>query len=167
MDKSLRHICIIGFLFTSVLGTLNHFVYDWFGQNMLIGMFVPISESIWEHIKLLFFPMLLSIIYFHYRYRDEYPAFTIALLWGVLYGSLMIPVLYYTYTGIVGFHNSVIDIAIYYISVFAAFSKAHMLYIAEKRPKNIFAPRLLVLCLFAAFWVFTYFPPKLPLFAAP
>ena len=167
MEKSLRRIYITGFLFTSILGTLNHFVYNWFGQNMLIGMFVPINESIWEHIKLLFFPMLLFIIYVHYRYRHEYPSFTIALLWGLLYGSLLIPVLYYTYTGMVGFHNSVIDIAIYYISVLAAFSKAHILYTSEKRPINIFLPRALVLCLLAAFWVFTYFPPKLPLFVAP
>lgn len=167
MQISLRKILIIAFLITVLMGTLNHFVYDWFGQNQLVGLLVPINESIWEHIKLLFFPMLFASIYIHYRYRKEYPGFIVSLLWGILYGCLLIPVLYYTYTGVIGFHTSVIDIAIYYISVLAAYLKAYSHYTSPQKKNSIFLPRLLILCLMAAFWVFTFLPPKLPLFAAP
>lgn len=59
MQKKLLAFIIIGVLVTSVLGTLFHFTYDWSGQNFLVGLFTPVSESTWEHMKLLFFPMLL------------------------------------------------------------------------------------------------------------
>lgn len=57
--QNLRKFTVIGILFVSVAGTLLHFVYDWSGQNPLVGFFAPVNESTWEHMKLLFFPMLL------------------------------------------------------------------------------------------------------------
>ena len=54
-----KYIFISGFLFTSVLGTLSHFFYEWSGDSTFIGLVCPISESAWEHMKLLFFPALL------------------------------------------------------------------------------------------------------------
>lgn len=160
-------IFISGFLFTSLLGTLNHFVYDWSGQNVVAGLFTPVNESIWEHIKLLFFPMLLFTLYVQLRYGKEYPCLTVSLLWGILLGSLLIPVLYYSYTGALGFHRAAIDIAIYYISVFVAFCKSYFHYKLRNNCSNIFVPRFLILSLFAAFLVFTFVPPQIPLFMAP
>ena len=57
--QNLRKFTVIGILFVSVAGTLLHFVYDWSGQNPLVGFFAPVNESTWEHMKLLLFPMLL------------------------------------------------------------------------------------------------------------
>ena len=36
-------------------------MYDWCRQARLIGLFVPVNESTWEHMKLLFIPMLIYI----------------------------------------------------------------------------------------------------------
>lgn len=55
----LKRFCIIGAVVTIVLGILSHFVYDWTGQNFCVGLFFPINESTWEHMKLVYFPMLL------------------------------------------------------------------------------------------------------------
>ena len=42
-----------------VIGTLLHFLYQWTGENCVIAAFSAVNESVWEHLKMLFFPMLL------------------------------------------------------------------------------------------------------------
>ena len=37
-------------------GALWHFLYSWSGNNILVGMIAPVNESVFEHLKLLFFP---------------------------------------------------------------------------------------------------------------
>ena len=59
--KFYKRYIVTGLLFVGILGTLFHFVYDWCRQSRLIGLFVPVNESTWEHMKLLFIPMLIYI----------------------------------------------------------------------------------------------------------
>ena len=59
--KFYKRYIVTGFLFVGILGTLFHFVYDWCRLARLIGLFVPVNESTWEHMKLLFIPMLIYI----------------------------------------------------------------------------------------------------------
>ncbi len=49
------------FLAVSVLGTLLHFLYDKTGSPVA-ALFSSVNESTWEHMKLLFFPLLLFAI---------------------------------------------------------------------------------------------------------
>ena len=55
----LKKILSAGFLAVLVMGTLFHFVYSWTGNWIPAGFFVPVNESTWEHMKLVFFPMLI------------------------------------------------------------------------------------------------------------
>ena len=48
-----------GFAFATLGGTILHFLYDWTGGSILVAPFSGVNESTWEHMKLLFFPMLL------------------------------------------------------------------------------------------------------------
>ena len=59
--KFYKRYIVTGFLFVGIFGTLFHFVYDWCRQARLIGLFVRVNESTWEHMKLLFIPMLIYI----------------------------------------------------------------------------------------------------------
>ena len=52
--KQEKIIAIIG---TFLLAFLFHFLYDWY-PNTLFSIFFPVNESIWEHMKLLFTPIL-------------------------------------------------------------------------------------------------------------
>ena len=45
---------IIIFLLVCGLGVLSHFLYDWSGQNKIVGIISSINESTWEHLKLTF-----------------------------------------------------------------------------------------------------------------
>ena len=168
--KYVKYYLAAGLIFTSVLGTLSHFFYDWSGQNPLVGFFAPVNESTWEHMKLLFFPMLLYGLVAVPILKSAYPFLPCAYGEGILLGLLLIPTLFYTYSGILGFSVPPVDIAIFYISVIAAF-----LLCARKtkraQKKQLTCPkweeRLLILSLllfFAGFVFFTATPPDLGIF---
>ena len=67
----MRFYIIAGYLFTAVFGTLSHFLYDCSGQNLFIALFAPVNESIWEHMKLSFFPVLLYAFFLSYIRQPE------------------------------------------------------------------------------------------------
>ncbi len=169
MQKKLLLTMVIGILFTSIVGTLAHFTYEWSNENFLVGLFTPVSESTWEHMKLLFFPMLFYGIFACSRLAQEYPCIVYAYPWGILGGTFAIPVLFYTYSGILGRTYTPIDILIFYISVILAFA---IVYLVTSRcrelslhsGKNAFLPWLLVFLLAIAFMVFTVNPPALGIF---
>ncbi len=167
MKKPLSQCLITGFLFVSITGTLSHFLYQWTGENILVGLFTPVNEAVWEHIKLLFFPMLLFIAYAVRRFRGILPHIGYALLKGNLLGCLLIPALYYTYTGAFGIHSTVIDIAIFFLCVLTAFLRARRLVLDGRAGTYKFLTAACTAVLAAAFFVFTLFPPALPLFISP
>ena len=51
--------CVI---FTAILGTLLHFTYEWSNENRIVGFFSAVNESTWEHLKILFYPMIITTI---------------------------------------------------------------------------------------------------------
>lgn len=169
MQKKLFYYTIAGILFTSILGTLAHFTYEWSNENFVVGLFTPVSESTWEHMKLLFFPMLLYGVFMCTRLAGEYPCLTYACPLGILIGTFAIPTLFYTYSGILGTTYTPIDILIFYISVVLAFS---IVYIGTLRcqqksswePKNSFFFWLLIILLAISFMIFTIYPPSLGIF---
>ena len=59
MGRRWRFWPLTGFLTAAVLGTLAHFMYRWSGGALLAGVFCAVNESVWEHMKLLFFPVFL------------------------------------------------------------------------------------------------------------
>ncbi|MBR5139580.1 MAG: hypothetical protein IKV16_00870, partial [Clostridia bacterium] len=50
---------LISAIFAIGLGILFHFLYDISGKSQLVRPFAPVNESVWEHLKLIFFPFVL------------------------------------------------------------------------------------------------------------
>ena len=69
MYRRLNIFLIIGAVFTIITGTLLHFVYEWSGESLFVGIFSPINESVWEHLKLLFFPMSVWILIGYFIFK--------------------------------------------------------------------------------------------------
>ena len=82
--KKLNSYLLTGILFVLITGTLAHFVYEWSGNNFILGFFFPVNESIREHMKLCFFPMLVWSVFADWRLRSELPCLRTALLAGIL-----------------------------------------------------------------------------------
>ena len=116
MKKSICFWQFLGFVFTSVLGTLLHFVFDWSKSNVIVAMFSAVNESIWEHIKLLYFPLLVFTL-IESKYLKPLPKnFWCAKAIGFSIGTITIPTLYYTYTGALGVKADWFNILIFFIT---------------------------------------------------
>ncbi|MDO5146760.1 MAG: DUF6512 family protein [Eubacteriales bacterium] len=165
--QPLKRYYITGLAGLWILGFVLHFVYDWSGQNKLLGLFVPVNESTWEHMKLLFFPMLFFSAIMHQRFSGEFPCIVPALFCGTLAGTFLIPTLFYTYSGILGKNLFPLDIAVFLCSTAAAVFTAYRLTLScRARPcRTLLFFSMAVLL--AAFFLFTYRAPDLGLFANP
>lgn len=157
---------VVGFTFVSVAGTLLHFVYEWSGEPVLLAPFCAVNESIWEHMKLLYYPML-AFFFIEWRFRNgKTPAFFCSYLFGTLAGIVLIPILYYTYTGALGIFSDAVNIGIFFVSAAAAFFCIRYL---ESRLSGRFSSACVAFLILigAVFAVFTFFPVKIPIFRDP
>ena len=162
----LKRFCIFGAVVTIILGILFHFVYEWTGENFLIGLFVPVNESTWEHMKLVYFPMLLVTLVAGKLLEKQYPCIYDAMFLGTFAGLFMIPVLFYTYSGILGFDVDWINIAVYIISILVSYLVVYLV-ISDGKQRNSKLIRYIYYAFLLAFMVFTVYPPGIGLFAAP
>ena len=120
-DKKWRTWEVLGLLFVLAAGNLLHFVYDWTGQSPVVGALAAVNESVWEHMKLLTTPWVLwSIAELVAAGRSGLPV-TAARAAGLLAGLAAIPMLFYTYQGVLGRDLMWLDIAIFQIAVLLGF----------------------------------------------
>lgn len=167
MKKSISFWQMVGFIAAGVGGTLLHFLYDWSGQHPVVGAFSAVNESIWEHMKLLLFPMLVFSLIEYSRIGKDYPNFWCVKLIGTLMGLTAIPVLYYTYTGALGVSADWFNIAIFFITAGAVYWLETRL-LQNSRPRCTFPAVALgtLLLIGVVFVMLTYHPLNLPLFQA-
>ena len=121
MGKKLFYWELAGFLSVSALGTLLHFVYDWSGGSSVAAAFSAVNESTWEHMKLLFFPMFFFSVIQVCAMGRNYPNFLAVRAVSTLTGLVLIPILFYTYTGVWGRSVDWINIAIFFLAALGAF----------------------------------------------
>ena len=158
---------LVGFSVTSLFGTLLHFLYEWLGEKAWIAPFSGVNESTWEHMKLLFWPMLVFTVIQSFFFRDR-EDFLCVKLRGMLLGLLLIPILFYTYNGVIGHSPDWINIAIFFISAAIAFLYETRLFKSEKlicrSPKIAVAILTLIALLFV---IFTFITPEIGIFKDP
>lgn len=164
--NSLKRFCILGAIVTVIFGVISHFVYEWSGNNFFAGLFFPVNESTWEHMKLLFFPMFAYAFIAGKWVEEEYPCIYSAMFTGILAGLALIPTIFYIYTGILGFNVDWMNIALYVISVLTAY---YVVYRAAHKckEKDSKVLRYVMYALILAFMVFTVYPPNLGIFVSP
>lgn len=156
-----------GFAITSLIGTLLHYLYEWLGKAVWIAPFSGVNESTWEHMKLLFWPMLIFAVVESFFFRECRDFWCIKLS-GILLGLGLIPLLFYTYNGVIGKSPDWINIAIFFVSAALAYIYETRRFRAEGR--HCISPKLAIILLSVialAFIVFTFKAPKLGLFLDP
>ena len=156
-----------GFVFTSAAGTLLHFLYDWTGGSVLAAPFSAVNESTWEHMKLMYFPMLIFAL-IQSRFFRERKDFWCVKLAGIATGLTLIPVLFYTLGGIFGSTPDWVNIAIFFISAAVAFIVEARLFKRETVPcKSPLLALAVIILIGVLFVVFTFAPPQIALFQDP
>lgn len=154
---------ILRYLFVVLIGVFFHFAYKLSGENPLVGLFTSVNESVWEHLKLLFFPMLILTLWDLFTTQKNNLCFLPARTIGILAGLLFIVVAFYTITGILGFNVDWVNILIYFIGVAVTFwieknvsSKCNTI--------SVKVAIAILIFLIILFIVFTISPPALGIF---
>ena len=158
---------LLGYTATAILGTILHFVYEWTGGAIWTAPISGINESTWEHMKLFFFPALICYVILCFLKQNHKLCVVYAFPKSIFLGTFLIPTIFYTYSGILGFHVSFLDISTFYVSVFFSFFYLYKSTVAVKKLQ--YSPMANVALLFLAFLFisFTYSPPDLGIFKIP
>ena len=173
MNRSIRISQLWGFAVTALGGTILHFLYDWLGEAVWIAPFSGVNESTWEHMKLLFWPMALFAVAQYFFFcdrldRDGRRDFGCVKLRGILLGLSLIPIIFYTYNGVVGPSPDWLNIAIFFVSAAVAYTYETRWLERGSRVcmgAGWAVAALVVIALLFA--VFTFTPPEMGIFRDP
>lgn len=169
-DKSLSHPekwIVIGIPILFIIGSITHFLYNILGESPIAGLFAPVNESIWEHSKMVLWPVILWwSLYYCFRGKqygiDKNKWFGSALL-ALLTSLVAMPLLYYFYTGAFGVELLWVDILILLLALlFGQLLGLH----TYRHSKGINANLVIIIfvMLVLLFMLFTFFPPHIPWF---
>ena len=154
----------LGFGIATLGGTILHFLYDWTGGSIWVAPFSGVNESTWEHMKLLIWPLFLFSVVQRMFFRER-ENFWRVKLWSILLGLLLIPVLFYTYNGAIGKSPDWLNITIFYICAGFVFLFERWAFKTARHSSRL---AFFALCLVGTlFVVFTFAPPRIPLFLDP
>lgn len=164
--RSILKIILFNVIIEFVLGTLLHFTFEWSNNNLIVGAFSSVNESVWEHLKLLFFPMLLTTFISYFYARKEFTNYLCSRTISIITSMLFIVIFFYTYTGIIGTSFTIIDIASFFIAVLLGEFATFKLTTSNYKCNNLIS-LIVLLILLLCFIFFTYFPIRINLFKDP
>lgn len=156
---------IIAFIVAAAAGSALHFLYGVL-PNPLTALISPINESIWEHLKLLFWPTLVAAWVLSMTTEEK------VRLWsGFFLAQLVMPVFllcaYYLLKCAFHVEYLLVDLGLYFVTMAGGFLLAY--FAAKSRKLESAAPWLLlpVMLYGASLILFTFAAPPLPVFQPP
>lgn len=161
MDRILRSWEFAGFFFIFFMGALFHFVFEFSGYNSLVGLIAPVNESVWEHLKLVYFPGLMFLIIEYFFVGKKFQAFfmgkaiSLYIMCGTILGG------YYLYTLFIE-DNLVYDIILMALSI--VIGQIVSYYISVKiriSAWTVVVSWLAIIALGILFVIFTFNTPEL------
>ena len=164
-EKVLKAQLIVS-LFSLIFGTLLHFTYEWSGENLFIGSFSAVNESVWEHLKLVFFPMVIATIIEYFFIKKDVNNYLEAKTIGIFVAISFIVVGFFTYSGIIGTSIVFIDILLFVLSIILGEYVAYKLMKRDDESTVLTESlsAIILIFLFMCFVIFTYLPPEVNLF---
>ena len=152
---------IIAFVLAALVGVGLHFLYN-LCPNPLVALIAPVNESVWEHLKLLFWPFLAAgwILYTNDRRPGLFGAWMAAelLMPAVLLGA------YYTLLSGFGLTGEISNIVLFVVTLAIGF---WFLYTHRNSPtlaRSAGVLTMLVAVYLTCLLLFTIAPPDFPIF---
>ena len=156
---------VLAFLLTTLAGAGLHFAYD-LCPAPLIGLFAPVNESVWEHLKLLYWPVLAAAFVLTKDEADGRKSWC-GLLAGLLGAPLLLLGAYYTLLSGFALHGLPLDLILYALAMAGGFALAWHLQRA-RLPAWLCGVLVIATGTYgAALALFSFAPPELPIFLPP
>ncbi len=165
MEKNILKWELFGAAFIIILGSLMHSMFIWLNYWLPSAIFLPVNESVWEHLKLGFWPLLIFSIIEYKFINHKSNNFLVAKTIAAYIIPLVIVIIFYAYTAILGEHLLIMDILSFIIAVIIGQLVSYKLLTKSEFPKGlkIFASILFAFLGFL-FIIFTFFQPPLQIF---
>ena len=158
---------LFGFAVTALGGTLLHFLYEWLSGATWIAPFSGVNESTWEHMKLFFWPTFIYGMFERFFFKS-YDSFWCVKLRAMIIGLSLIPILFYTYNGVIGKSPDWVNISIFFISSAVAYIyESRALSNDDTRCSSVRCAFAFLLVLAFLFTLFTFRTPDLAIFKDP
>ncbi len=154
-------------MFIAVLGTTLHFTYELSGRNPLVAPFSAVNESVWEHLKLVFWPAALYASIQYVALRRRPPAFLLAKALSMLImPTIIVTIFYASKLFIEG--SLAFDILLFYFSIAAGqYTSIRVMKIGAVPRAVSVAALLVIISMALLFTYFTFNPPRIFLFRDP
>ena len=168
MKNKLFKLSITGFIFVGIIGSLCHFIFEWSGYNRFIGALFPVNESPWEHLKLILLPYFIWSLIEYFALKNDSKIFFSKGI-GAISGMAGIIIIFYTYSGIIGYNIGILNILSFFIGVLISFTTDYFMIKSDRFNKTFYniIGIILFIILFAVFILFSFAPPLIPLFKDP
>lgn len=161
---------------TILLGTFAHFTFKICKMNSFAGALTPVNESVWEHLKIIFFPMLITALIEYlliWKYSDRIPftKFCVSKCTSIFFAMIFTLFVFYLYSGITGSDSVIADIVIFVAAICLSYLLFYRLLCNDYAFTEKKAVGITLIIATAAFGIlliiFTFFPPHIPLFKDP
>jgi hypothetical protein len=157
-----------GAIFIVVLGSLLHFTYEAAGQAWWVGIFSATNESVWEHLKLAFWPGAIWTLLLRLMPIRRPNNFWSGRAASLAVMPFAIALGFYGYTALLGGHSLILDLALFVASIACGQAVAVGVYTAPNLGRGAEAAALiLVLIMLAAFSALSFIEIDAPLFQPP
>jgi hypothetical protein len=163
-SKKVLLLEIIGTIFILLLGASFHFTFALSYNNPIVGSISAVNESVWEHLKLPFWPSIFWLLITMYPMRKIVGNFFSAKALGAAVMLIIIPVVFYSYT-IFTKEILAVDVATFVVAVVVGQVVSFRFYKRERpsKLKEILAVAL-ILSIAILLVAFTFYPPELSIF---
>ena len=158
---------IAAVFFILLIGSGLHFAFEFSNFWYPVAPFAAVNESIWEHLKMVFWP---GLIFFTMQYtflKNDACAqkFWTAKALCLVLMPFLIAAGWYAVVAVTGEHYFVVDIALFIVAIIIG----QLLSYAVLSGKIVIGPKprlafLAIFLLALAFAVFSFYPPKFSLF---
>lgn len=168
-DRQTTRLLLSGIPFIIFFGALTHFLFDWSNQAIVMGLFVPVNESVWEHLKMSFWPTIVWFLSVHLfpkgKHRNSASGLLLAAAAALFVCPLIIVTLFYTAKAGFGIESLWLDGLLFFLGISLGQAAAiHVYRYAERNPVWIGLAAGFILLFMGGLFLFTFWQPHLPLF---
>ena len=165
MRRSVLRWELIGIAVISVLGSVAHFAFAWSGESAIVGVFAAVNESVFEHLKLTYWPTIIYAAFTYGFLRKSTGNFLVAKTAGIYVMPLTIILLFYAYSGATGAESLAADIVIFIVAIALGQLTSYRILKASPLPWSLnWVALAFLVALGVIYGVFTFYTPHLPLF---
>lgn len=152
----------LGVVFILLCGSALHFAFAWSGYWRPIAWLAAVNESLWEHLKLAFWPAVAFALAEYVAFGSRLPRFWAAKGVGIALMPAVIVGLFYAYTAVLGDSFLPLDILIFITAVALGQWAGYRLLFSPRPVARVAAVLPILLAL--AFVLFSYHTPRVGLF---